>query len=156
MYLHDAIRYMIARDKAADSMEAKRYQEMADKLMNSDSIKNWQSNKGETIQVDRIVRHLESKGAMHNGYLVGYDELVKILAAQHGSYNTSLDVVDTIIMCIINTMRKNMGESELSKLPVSAQVNDEKGELLSEMSDVEKKLMEGLGLKPPERERGAS
>jgi hypothetical protein len=93
---------------------------------------------------------------MHNGYLVGYDELVKILAAQHGSYNTSLDVVDTIIMCIINTMRKNMGESELSKLPVSAQVNDEKGELLSEMSDVEKKLMEGLGLKPPERERGAS
>lgn len=156
MYLHDAIRYMIARDKAADSMEAKRYQEMADKLMNSDSIKNWQSNKGETIQVDRIVRHLESMGAMHNGYLVGYDELVKILSAQHGSYNTSLDVVDTMIMCIINTMRKNMGESELSKLPVSAQVNDEKGELLSEMSDVEKKLMEGLGLKPPERERGAS
>lgn len=153
MYLHDAIRYMIERDKATDSMEAKRYQEMADKLMNSDSIKNWQSNKGEVIQVDRIVRYLESIGAMHNGYLVGRDELAKVLAAQHGNYNTSLDVVDTIIMCIINTMRKNAGEAELTRLPLSAQVTDAKGELLSEMSKEEKKIMEGLGLKPPERER---
>lgn len=153
MYLHDAIRYMIARDKAADSMEAKRYQEMADKLMNSDSVKNWQANKGETIQVDRVVRYLESIGAMRNGYLVGYDELVKILSAQHSSYNTSLDVVDSMMLCIINTMRKNMGEAELSKLPVSAQVQDEKGELLSEVSAEEKKILEGLGMKPPERER---
>lgn len=153
MYLHDAIRYMLKRDKALDSMEAKRYQEMADKLMNSDSIKNWQSNKGETIQVDRIVRHLESIGAMQNGYLVGYEELVKILSSQHGSYSTSLDVVDSMMMCIINTMRKNMGEAELSKLPISAQVKDEKGELLLEMSKEEKKIMEGLGMKPPERER---
>ena len=153
MYLHDAIRYMILRDKSSDSMEAKRYQEMADKLMNSDSIKNWQSNKGETIQVDRVVRYLEGMGAMHNGYLVGYDELVKILGAQHGSYNTSLDIVDTIMLCIVNTMRKNMGEAELTKLPVSAQVNDAKGELLAEMSQEEKKIMEGLGMKPPEREK---
>jgi hypothetical protein len=153
MYLHDAIRYMIERDKATDSMEAKRYQEMADKLMNSDFIKNWQSNKGEVIQVDRIVRYLEGIGAMHNGYLVGRDELAKVLAAQHGNYNTSLDVVDTIIMCIINTMRKNAGEAELTRLPLSAQVTDAKGELLSEMSKEEKKIMEGLGLKPPERER---
>ena len=153
MYLHDAIRYMILRDKSSDSMEAKRYQEMADKLMNSDSIKNWQSNKGETIQVDRVVRYLEGMGAMHNGYLVGYDDLVKILGAQHGSYNTSLDVVDTMMLCIINTMRKNMGEAELTKLPLSAQVNDAKGELLAEMSKEEQKIMEGLGMKPPERDK---
>ena len=153
MYLHDAIRYMIARDKASDSMEAKRYQEMADKLMNSDSIKNWQSNKGETIQVDRIVRYLEGMGAMHNGYLVGYDELVKILSAQHGAYNTSLDVVDSMMLCIINTMRKNMGEAEITKLPLSAQVADAKGELLSTISPEEQKILEGLGMKPPEREK---
>ena len=153
MYLHDAIRYMIKRDKAEDSMEAKRYQEMADKLMNSDSIKNWQANKGETIQVDRVVRHLESIGAMQNGYLVGYDDLRKILSAQHGSYSTSLDVVDSIMMCIINTMRKNMGEAELTRLPVSAQVKDTKGELLGEMSPEEKKILASLGMKPPERER---
>ena len=153
MYLHDAIRYMIQRDHTKDSMEAKRYQEMVDKNMNSDIIKNWMSNKGETIQVDRVVRYLEGIGAMKNGYLVSYDELVKILSAQHGSYNTSLDVVDSMMMCIINTMRKNMGESELAKLPLSAQVNDAKGELLAEMSKEEKKIMEGLGMKPPEREK---
>ena len=152
MYLHDAIRYMIKRDKVNDSMEAKRYQEMADKLMNSDSVKNWQSNKGETIQVDRVVRYLEGIGAMQNGYLVGYDELVKILGNQHGSYSTSLDVVDCMMMCIINTMRKNMGESELSKLPISAQVSDTKGELLAEMSGEEKKILESIGMKVPERE----
>ena len=99
------------------------------------------------------MRYLESIGAMHNGYLVGYDELVKILGNQHGNYNTSLDVVDTIMMCIINTMRKNMGEAELTRLPVSAQVSDPKGELLSETSAEEKKILEGLGMKPPERER---
>lgn len=153
MYLHDAIRYMIARDKAEDSMEAKRYQEMTDKLMGSDPIKNWQSNKGETIRVDRIARYLESIGAMQNGYLVGYEDLVKILGAQHGNYNTSLDVVDSMMMCIINTMRKNQGEAELARLPLSAQVEDAKGELLAEMSKEEKKLMEGLGMKPPEREK---
>ena len=152
MYLHDAIRYMIARDKVTDSMEAKRYQEMVDKLMNSDFVKNWQSNKGETIQVDRIVQYLESIGAMHNGYLVGYDELVKILGAQHGSYSTSLDIVDSMMMCIINTMRKNLGEAELSKLPISAQAVDAKGELLATMSESEKKILQGLEMKPPERE----
>jgi hypothetical protein len=120
--------------------------------MNSDSVKNWQSNKGETIQVDRVVRYLESIGAMQNGYLVGYDELVKILGNQHGSYSTSLDVVDCMMLCIINTLRKNMGESELSKLPISAQVSDEKGELLAEISAEEKKILESIGMKVPERE----
>lgn len=153
MYLHDAIRYMIKRDKSEDSMEAKRYQEMADKIMSSDSIKNWQANKGETVQVDKVARYLESIGAMQNGFLVGYDELVKILGNQHGSYNTSLDIVDCMMMCIINTMRRNNGDSELSKLPVSAQVTDTKGELLSEMSAEERKILEGLGMKPPEREK---
>ncbi len=155
MYLHDAVKNMLMRDKAmkSDAMEAKRYQEMVDKLMNADPVKNWQANKGETIQVDRVVRYLEANGAMRNGYLVGREELAKILGAQHGNYATSLDIVDCIIFAIINTMRKNMGEAELTKLPVSAQVNDTKGELLSAISADEKKILEGLGLKPPERER---
>jgi hypothetical protein len=135
-------------------MEAKRYQDMAEKLMNSEYMKNWQSNKGESIQVDRIVKYLESMGAMHNGYLIGYDELVKVLGGAHGSYSTSLDVVDEVIMCILNTMRKNMGEAELSRLPLTAQVKDAKGELLHETSAEERKILEGLGVRPPERERG--
>ena len=153
MYLHDAILCMIDRDKQKDSMEAKRYQEMADKIMASDAVKNWMTGKKETIHVDNVVAHLESMGAMHNGQLVSYDDLVKILGRQHGNYNTSLDIVDTMMLCIINTMRKNMGESELTTLPVSAQVTDSKGELLSELSEEEKKILEGLQMKPPEREK---
>lgn len=155
MYLHDAIKYMVLRDHSNDSMEAKRYQDMAEKLMNSEYMKAWQSNKGESIQVDRVVKYLESMGAMHNGYLIGYDELVKVLGGAHGSYSTSLDVVDEVIMCILNTMRKNMGEAELSRLPLTAQVKDAKGELLHEISAEERKILEGLGVKPPERERGS-
>jgi hypothetical protein len=66
----------------------------------------------------------------------------------------SLDIVDCVMERIVNTMRKNNGDSELSKLPLSAQVVDKKGELLGTMSDEEKKILEGLGIKPPERERG--
>ena len=42
--------------------------------------------------------------------------------------------------------------AEFDKLPVSAQVNDFKGELLTDMSPEEKKIMRNLGLVPPERE----
>lgn len=152
MYLHDAIRYMIARDKQHDSMEAKRYQEMIDKLMNSEAIKNWLSNKGETVQVDRVVRYLEAKNEMKNGYLLGRDDLVRAIANEHGNYSMSLDIVDSMMLCIINTMRKNNGESEFSKLPLTAQVSDTRGELTAEMGEDEKKILEGVGMKVPERE----
>ena len=153
MYLHDAILCMIDRDKQKDSMEAKRYQEMADKIMASDAVKNWMTGKQEEIRVDDIVAYMEAKGAMHNGFFLSYDEVVKVLSRQHGSYNMSLDIMDCQTMCIVNTMRKNEGESELTSLPVSAQVTDNRAELLSETSAEEKKILEGLQMKPPEREK---
>ena len=153
MYLHDAILCMIDRDKQKDSMEAKRYQEMADKIMASDAVKNWMTGKKESIRVDNVVVHMENAGAMNNGYFLDYAGVVKALSNMHGTYNMCLDIIDAETMCIVNTMRKNSGENELSSLPLSAQVKDIKGELTSELSAEEKKILEGLGMKPPEREK---
>lgn len=155
MSLHDVARYMLLRDKAtmSDNVgDAKKYQDMITAIMASEDLKVDRNRGNEELRIDKIAKWLESRNAIQNGQIVGYDELVKILAQEHGTYRTSLDVVDQIILCILNTMRKNEGEPEFDKLPISAQVNDFKGELLSEMSDEEKKIMKNLGLTPPERE----
>ncbi len=154
MTLHDIVRLMLLRDQniKTDAMAAKRYQEMIDKIMSSEDLKAGGKRQQENTRVDKLVMRLEQMGAIRDGFLVSYDELVDILRDQHGNYKTSLDVVDTMMMCIINTMRKNMGQPELTVLPVSAQVTDTKGELLSRMSDEERAIMNDLGLVPPERE----
>lgn len=155
MSLHDVARYMLLRDKStmSDNVgDAKKYQDMITAIMASEDLKVDRNRGNEELRIDKIAKWLESRNAIQNGQIVGYDDLVKILAQEHGTYRTSLDVVDQIILCILNTMRKNEGEPEFDKLPISAQVNDFKGELLSEMSDEEKKIMKNLGLTPPERE----
>lgn len=154
MTLHDIVRLMVLRDKNIkdDSMAAKRYQEMIDKIMNSEDLKAGGNRQREATKVDKLVTRLEQMGAIRDGFLVSYDELVDILRDQHGNYKTSLDVVDCMMQCIINTMRRNMGQPELTTLPVTAQVTDTKGELLSQMSAEEKAIMNDLGLVPPERE----
>lgn len=154
MSLHDVARYMLLRDKATRENspgDAKKYQDMITAIMASEDLKVDRSRTNEELRVDKIVKWLEARNAIRDGQLVSRDELIKILAQEHGTYKTSLDVVDTMIMCILNTMRKNEGESEFDRLPLSAQVNDFKGELLSEMSPEEKKIMKNLGLTPPER-----
>lgn len=155
MSLHDLARYMILRDKATRSgsaSDAKKYQDMITAIMASEDLKVDRNRTNEDLRIDKIARWLESRGALRDGQIVGYDELVKILAQEHGTYRTSLDVADQMILLILNTMRKNEGEPEFEKLPVSAQINDFKGELLPEMSEEERRIMKNLGLTPPERE----
>lgn len=154
MSLHDICRFMLLRDKSmrTDSMGAKRYQDMIDKIMGSEELKARDSKQSENMKVDKLMQRLEDMGAVKNGELVGYDELREILSDEHGSYETSMDVVDSMMMCIINTMRRNIGDSEFSTLPVSAQVRDVKGELLSHISKDEEKILSNLGMKPPERD----
>ena len=155
MSLHDVAKYMLLRDKATrngGATEAKKYQDMITAIMASEDLKVDRNRANEELRVDKIVKWLESRNAIRDGQLVDRDKLVKILAQEHGAYETSLDVVDSIIMCILNTMRKNEGLSELDKLPVSAQVTDFKGELLAGQSPEEKRIFKGLGMLPPERE----
>ena len=154
MSLHDVARYMLLRDEATRDNsvgDAKKYQDMITAIMASEDLKVDRSRTSEELKVDKIVKWLEARNAIRDGQLVDRDTLVKILAQEHGAYQTSLDVVDTIIFAILNTIRKNEGMPEFDKLPLSAQVNDFKGELLAEMSGEEKKIMKNLGLVPPER-----
>ncbi len=154
MALRDICRFMLLRDRnmQTDSMGAKRYQEMLDKVMSSEELKAKDSKQGETLKIDKMVQRLEEMGAMRNGELVSFDELTEILSNAHGSYETSMDVVDSMMLCIINTMRRNLGDSELTTLPVSAQVRDTKGELLAHRSKEEDAILNNLGIKPPERD----
>ena len=155
MSLHDVARYMLLRDKATQigsASDAKKYQDMITAIMASEDLKVDRNRVNEDLRVDKIVKWLESRNAIRDGQLVDRDKLVKILSQERGEYRTSLDVVDEMIFCIVNTMRKNDGLPELDKLPLSAQVNDFKGELLAETSDEEKAIMKGLGVVPPERE----
>ena len=155
MSLHDVAKYMLLRDKATQegsAGDAKKYQDMITSIMASEDLKVDRSRASEEVRVDKIVKWLEARNAVRDGQLVDRDTLIKILAQEHGTYQTSLDVVDEIVFLILNTMRKNEGMAEFDKLPVSAQVNDFKGELLTGMSPEEKKIMRNLGLVPPERE----
>ena len=155
MSLHDVARYMLLRDKATrvgSATDAKKFQDMITAIMASEDLKVDRNRVNEDLRVDKIVKWLESRNAIRDGQLVDRDKLVKILSQERGEYRTSLDVVDEMIFCIVNTMRKNDGLPELDKLPLSAQVNDFKGELLAETSDEEKAIMKGLGVVPPERE----
>ena len=105
----------------------------------------------DSVKIDSIIDALEKKGMVREGKIVGRDELVKIIAGASQSYNTSLDVVDEMMFAILNTMRRNNGESELNELPVSAQVKDRKGELRERMSDRERRDSNALGVIPPAR-----
>lgn len=153
--LRDIARFRLLRDKAAaedNVSDAKRYQEMIDKIMASEAMKANDAKPYEVTRVDAVISALEKKGAARNGKIIGKDELLKLLSEERGHYNTSLDVVDAIMLGIINTMRKNGALSELAELPFTAQVDDVFGELLAEPSEFEKSAMEELGVIPPQRE----
>jgi hypothetical protein len=154
MAIRDICGFMRMRDKCmrTDSMAAKRYQDMLDQVMGSEELKAKDAKQSETLKIDKMTQRLEDMGAIRNGELIGYDELRHVLADAHGSYETSMDVVDCMMFSIVNTMRRNLGDSELSTLPVSAQVKDVKGELLSKISKDEEKILSNLGIKPPERD----
>lgn len=137
---------------ANDSAGAKRYSDMINSVMSREAMKAGDVKSLEATRIDMLIMNLESKGAIKNHKIVGRDELIDIIAKDHPKYHTSRDVVDAIIMAIINTMRKNNGESELDALPLSAQVDDVFDELLSQPSQPERKAMAEIGVVPPMRE----
>ena len=155
MAIKDIAKLRLERDKAikrGESQEAKRYQEMINATMSSESMKVADSKPNEQVRVDSIIDYLEKHGAVDNGQIVSRNELVSILAGKKVPYNTSIDVVDEIMFAIINTMRKNSGLGEIAELPVDAQIQDKFGELLSSPTDFEKKAMRDLNIMPPAKE----
>ncbi|MEG1492514.1 MAG: hypothetical protein RR394_09720 [Oscillospiraceae bacterium] len=155
MSLRDISVLRLKRDEAMaadDGMESKRYGEMIDKIMTAEGLKAGDAKPVENVRVDAVILALEDRGAAKNGQLISKPELIKLLKRDKGKHNTSLDVVDAIMMSIINTMRTNNGQEKLDYLPISAQIQDTYGELLPETSDTEKYLMNELGILPPKRE----
>lgn len=135
-----------------DSQSAKRYSDMIKDIMAREGMRAGDAKPLESVRIDSIIDHLEKKGAVKDGKIVGKKELIKILAKDHPKYNTSLDIVDAMMMAIVNTMRKNNGMAEVERLPIAAQVKDVFGELLTAPSALEKHAMSKMGMVKPIRE----
>ena len=136
-----------------DAAGAKKYSDMIKDVMARESLRANDAKPTETMRIDSLIDRLERKGAMVDGSLVGRKQLLEILAADHPQYRTSLDVVDAMMMAIVNTMRRNSGQSELDTLPITAQITDDFGELMSEPTEQEKRAMEDIGVVRPVRDR---
>lgn len=136
-----------------DSAGAKRYSDMINSAMTREAMKAGDVKALEVTRIDSLIVNLEKKGAIKNHKIVGKAELIDILAKDHPQYKTSKDVVDSMMFRIINTMRRNNGESELDKLPISAQVEDAFGELLTMPSHKERQAMAETGVVTPQREQ---
>lgn len=134
-----------------DSQGAKRYMDMIKDAMAREGMRAIDSKPLEAMRIDSIIDNLEKKGFVENGKIVGKKQLLNLLAKDHPKYNTSLDVVDAMMMQIVNTMRKNNGDAELSELPIDAQITDVFGELLKEPSETERKNLEDTGVMIPRR-----
>lgn len=138
---------------AGDSAGAKRYSDMINSAMSREAMKAGDVRQLEQTRIDSLIVNLENKGAIKRGKIVGRDELADILLKDHPQYHTSMDVVDSMLYAIINTMKRNNSEPELTELPLSAQVEDVFGELLSKPTDRELKAMSETGIVPPTREK---
>ena len=134
-----------------DSQGAKRYSDMIKDAMAREGMRAIDSKPLETMRIDSIIDNLEKKGFVENGKIVGKRKLLDMLAKDHPKYNNSLDVVDAMMMQIVNTMRKNNGDAELSELPLEAQIADTFGELLSSPSPTEQRNLEETGVVIPRR-----
>ena len=138
---------------AGDSAGAKRYSDMINSAMSREAMKAGDVRQLERTRIDSFIVNLENRGAIKRGKIVGRDELADILLKDHPQYHTSMDVVDSMLFAIINTMKRNNAEPELTELPLSAQVEDVFGELLSKPTDRELKAMAETGVVPPTREK---
>ena len=135
-----------------DSAGAKRYSDMIKSVMDREAMKAGDVKQLEATRIDSLIVNLENKGAIRDGKIVGRDKLAEILLKDHPKYHTSMDVVDSMLFAIINTMKKNNGESEITSLPLSAQVEDVFEELQKKPTERELKAMAETGIVPPKRD----
>lgn len=137
---------------AGDSGGAKKYSDMIKDAMAREGLRATDTKPVENLRVDSLIDRLEKKGAIQNGTIVGKKRLLDILAADHPQYRTSLDVVDQMMMAIVNTARRNNGQSDLEELPYTAQITDDFDELMKEPTEEEKKTIAEIGIGRPRRE----
>lgn len=135
-----------------DANGAKKYSDMIKDAMTREGLRANDAKPMENMRVDSLIDRLEKKGAMVDGALIGRKQLLNLLAEDHPQYSTSLDVVDAMMMAIVNTARRNNGQSDLDELPYTAQIADDFDELMKEPTEEEKKTMAEIGVSRPHRE----
>ena len=137
---------------AGDSAGAKRYSDMINSAMSREAMKAGDVKQLEATRIDSLIVNLENKGAIRKHQIVGRDELAEILLKDHPEYHTSMDIVDAMLFAIINTMKRNNGEAEITSLPLSAQVEDVFGELQKKPTERELRALAETGIVPPKRD----
>ena len=137
------LRYSIAsaKGKAAD---AKKYLEQAETIKASNLMRKKDEKPVEDLRVDTLTDKLEKKGFLKNGKLLALPELIDKVMENRPQYNHSIDAADQMMLCIINTMRKNAGLGTVSELPESMMIDAQPGEFLEEEppweTDIKRKL----------------
>lgn len=106
---------------AGDAATAQKYSKMIQDNLASENLRKKDEKPIENLRIDSVVDALEKAGMVKEGKILSYPELVKVLA----NYSTrrskrfpyTLDAADQMLLAIINTMRQNDGQSELTELP---------------------------------------
>lgn len=153
--LHKVCKLQLEQDKALKAGDDRKAKSMSDQLKQAMELEGMRANDAkpvEPLKIDIQIAALEKAGLFRKGRILPRAELARVLGRDTGKYNTSLDVVDSMMFAIMNTGRKNGGMFEFDTLPPEAQVEDAHGELLTEMSDKEKAAMKALGLVQPKRD----
>lgn len=139
--------------RTGDFDTANRITDIIKKTRDMESLRASDDKPNEEMRVDAIVDALERRGAMTDGTLLSRDDLLKWIAESTRShYQTSLDIIDTVMMVAENARRRTDGERVLSTVPDYLQVRDQYGELEIGMTEQEKGVMKELGRMPPRRE----
>lgn len=141
------LRYLRDESLQKDSGEAKRYQEMIDKIMSSEAMKVGDAKPTEAIRVDALADALEKRGVLTDGRF-SMKGVLNYIAQDKGAYIETLDIVDAIMLKMINANRTNLGESEFSQLPKDLRVNDVFKELQGKPTSKQAQDMKKLDVVP--------
>lgn len=137
-----------------DFDKANRITDIIKKTRDMESMKASDEKPSEEMRVDAIVDALERRGAMKDGTLLSREDLLRWIAESTQShYETSLDIIDAVMLVAENARRRTDGERALTSVPTYLQVDDAHGELEIGMTDQEKAVMKELGKLPPRREQ---
>ena len=140
--------------REGDFDKANRITDIIKKTRDMESLRASDDKPTEEMRVDAIVDALEKRGAMTDGTLCDRETLLKwIEKSTHAHYNTSLDIIDAVMLVSENARRRTEGERVLNTLPDYLQVQDKYGELEIGMTEQEQAVMKELGRLPPRRER---
>lgn len=138
------LKYSLAADKG-DAVDAKRWQEVIDKIMAGEALKVGDVQAVEKFNISGLAQRLEEKGLMDNGVLV-LENVIKYVQNDHGVFHMSKDAMDLSLLCMYNAMMYNNGLPEVDELPEAIKIQNRFGEFLAEPTQEEKEAAMEFGM----------